>query len=50
MSIPPKAPVGGINRSIETVMAERPCRVILQADPEALPVAQLGAETVGSGS
>lgn len=50
MSIPPKAPVGGVNRSIETVMAERPCRVILQADPEALPVAQLGAETVGSGS
>jgi APA family basic amino acid/polyamine antiporter len=41
MSIPPKVSGGGINRSIDTVMAERPCRVILQADPEARTVAEL---------
>jgi APA family basic amino acid/polyamine antiporter len=41
MSIPPKAGSGSIYRSIDTVMAERPCRVILQADPESRTVAQL---------
>jgi APA family basic amino acid/polyamine antiporter len=41
MSIPPKAGSGSIYRSIDTVMAERPCRVILQADPQSRTVAQL---------
>lgn len=41
MSIPPKAGSGSIYRSIDTVMAERPCRVILQADPQARTVKQL---------
>lgn len=41
MSIPPKAGSGSIYRSIDTVMAERPCRVILQSDPEARTVKQL---------
>ncbi|CAB4944066.1 unannotated protein [freshwater metagenome] len=41
MSIPPKAGSGSIYRSIDTVMAERPCRVILQSDPEARTVRQL---------
>lgn len=41
MSIPPKVSGGGVNRSVDTVMAERPCRVILQADPEARTVAEL---------
>jgi APA family basic amino acid/polyamine antiporter len=41
MSIPPKAGSGSIYRSIDTVMAERPCRVILQADPESRTVRQL---------
>ncbi len=44
MSIPPKSGSGSIYRSIDTVMAERPCRVILQSDPEARTARQL-AET-----
>ena len=45
MSIPPKVMGVSANRSIDTVMAERPCRVILQADPDArkLPVAPAAA-------
>ncbi|WP_036726275.1 APC family permease [Patulibacter minatonensis] len=41
MSIPPRAGSGSIYRSIDTVMAERPCRVILQSDPQAQTVKQL---------
>jgi APA family basic amino acid/polyamine antiporter len=44
MSIPPKSGSGSIYRSIDTVMAERPCRVILQSDPESRTARQL-AET-----
>jgi APA family basic amino acid/polyamine antiporter len=43
MSIPPATTDGGIRRSIDTVMTERPCRVILQVDPESRTVAQLTA-------
>ncbi len=43
MSVPPGSRDGGIRRSIDTVMVERPCRVILQVDPESRTVAQLGA-------
>jgi APA family basic amino acid/polyamine antiporter len=41
MSIPPKAGSGSIYRSIDTVMAERPCRVILQSDPQARTALEL---------
>jgi APA family basic amino acid/polyamine antiporter len=34
MSIPPKSGSGSIYRSIDTVMAERPCRVIRPSAPE----------------
>jgi APA family basic amino acid/polyamine antiporter len=49
MSIPPATTDGGIRRSIDTVMAERPCRVILQVDPESRTVAQLTASRDGDG-
>ncbi|WP_210492637.1 APC family permease [Patulibacter sp. SYSU D01012] len=48
MSIPPKGASTSMSRSIDTVMAERPCRVILQADPESRTAAQLRDEAVAA--
>lgn len=41
MAIPPATRDSGTRRSIDTVMAERPCRVILQVDPESRSAVQL---------
>jgi len=35
MSLPPRQPGSGFGRTVETVLAERPCRVIIQTDPTA---------------
>jgi APA family basic amino acid/polyamine antiporter len=42
MPLPPRRPGGGgsvFGRTVETVLAERPCRVIIQSDPTAVPSA-----------
>lgn len=49
IAIPPASSDGGIRRSVDTVMSERPCRVILQVDPESRTVAQLAASRDGGG-
>ncbi len=49
IAIPPASSDGGIRRSIDTVMSELPCRVILQVDPESRTVAQLAASRDGGG-
>jgi APA family basic amino acid/polyamine antiporter len=33
MALPPRSPSGVFGRTLETVLSERPCRVILQVDP-----------------
>jgi len=33
MPLPPRQPGAGFGRTVETVLAERPCRVIIQTDP-----------------
>ena len=35
MSLPARQPGSGFGRTVETVLAERPCRVIIQTDPTA---------------
>jgi APA family basic amino acid/polyamine antiporter len=42
MALPPRRPGAGgsvFGRTVETVLAERPCRVIIQSDPTATPAA-----------
>ena len=41
MALPPRRPGGTsvFGRTVETVLAERPCRVIIQSDPTAVPSA-----------
>jgi APA family basic amino acid/polyamine antiporter len=35
MSLPPRQAGAVFGRTLETVLAERPCRVIIQTDPDA---------------
>ena len=43
MALPPRRAGGAgtsvFGRTVETVLAERPCRVIIQSDPTAVPSA-----------
>jgi APA family basic amino acid/polyamine antiporter len=40
MPLPPRTGTGGtlFGKTLETVLAERPCRVIIQSDPATAPV------------
>ena len=37
MALPPRTGSTVFGKTVETVLAERPCRVIIQHDPNALP-------------
>ncbi|MGE4427149.1 MAG: APC family permease [Solirubrobacteraceae bacterium] len=39
LSMPPTMRTGSVSRTLDTVLSERPCRIILQADPESRIVA-----------
>lgn len=39
VALPPGSESSGLERSIDTILAERPCRVVLQADPHARKIA-----------
>ncbi|MCK9248989.1 MAG: hypothetical protein M0P31_08435 [Solirubrobacteraceae bacterium] len=44
LSIPPTLRTGSVSRSLDTVLSERPCRIVLQSDPGSRIVAHARAE------
>ncbi len=46
MALPPRAGGAVFGKTVETVLAERPCRVIIQHDPTVVPIAPERSATV----
>lgn len=44
MALPPRTGTTVFGKTVETVLAERPCRVIIQHDPTQIPVSQARAD------
>jgi basic amino acid/polyamine antiporter, APA family len=47
MPLPPRQPGSGFGRTVETVLAERPCRVIIQTDPSRRAEKRIAAKGAG---